>query len=412
MSAPMLTSDGFVGQRLIVDDYFTAGETLHAGDIAVIRLSVSPSPSLPRVYKASAGHKQRVIGVVHTPADKQVGDVAATAGQSVSIVMQGIAKALSGGGIEIGDPAASSLHHLRVPGKGLVAAVVRTNAANPDIVGRCLTRGTNAYQVIDILVDLADARVASATPVTPTTNGPPRNLLAGATTTVGQLLVTWDSPSGFDSSTDLYHVQYRAQGSSNWLPSDPIQTADSHSLIPSLRTGTTYEVRVRTSYNRDRQSTVYSNWVTATGTPLARSNDATLSALSILPVPALMVPSFSGTITSYRARVGNAVNSVRVRPTVNQANATVTVNGDGAASGWASQPINLAVGANTISVVVTAQDGATKKTYTLAVTRAPAASRPSNPLPPPTPSSGRCLPATRTPISTPLCRATGLGGKW
>ena len=32
MTIPVLTSEGFVGQRLIVDDYFVASETLNVGD--------------------------------------------------------------------------------------------------------------------------------------------------------------------------------------------------------------------------------------------------------------------------------------------------------------------------------------------------------------------------------------------
>jgi uncharacterized lipoprotein YajG len=48
----------------------------------------------------------------------------------------------------------------------------------------------------------------------------------------------------------------------------------------------------------------------------------------------------------------------------------VTVNGTSVASGSASPPINLNVGANTITVVVTAPDGSTTKTYTVTVTRA------------------------------------------
>ena len=37
MGIPILTSEGFVGQRWIIDDYFRAGERLYAGDVAVVR---------------------------------------------------------------------------------------------------------------------------------------------------------------------------------------------------------------------------------------------------------------------------------------------------------------------------------------------------------------------------------------
>ena len=52
------------------------------------------------------------------------------------------------------------------------------------------------------------------------------------------------------------------------------------------------------------------------------------------------------------------------------ATATVTVNGVPVTSGVSSGAIALAVGQNQISVVVTAQDGTTKQTYTVTVTTA------------------------------------------
>ena len=114
----------------------------------------------------------------------------------------------------------------------------------------------------------------------------------------------------------------------------------------------------------------------------AASSDATLSALGITPSSITLDPAFAGATESYTVSVGNTVNSLRVTPTVNQANATVTVNGTAVTSGQESGVINLAVGANTITVVVTAQDGTTRKTYTVAVTRA----APVNP--PPTANAG------------------------
>jgi hypothetical protein len=91
-------------------------------------------------------------------------------------------------------------------------------------------------------------------------------------------------------------------------------------------------------------------------------------------------PAFATNITSYTADVGNATTSITVTPTLADPNATVTVNGAVVASGSASGPINLNLGANTISVVVTAQDGMTSTTYTIVATRQ-AAIGPAVPLP-------------------------------
>jgi hypothetical protein len=54
-----------------------------------------------------------------------------------------------------------------------------------------------------------------------------------------------------------------------------------------------------------------------------------------------------------------------VTPTTNDANATATVNGASPAT-----PVTLALGSNTVTVQVTAQDGVTTQSYTVAVTRA------------------------------------------
>ncbi|UUZ47827.1 cadherin-like beta sandwich domain-containing protein [Massilia sp. B-10] len=74
--------------------------------------------------------------------------------------------------------------------------------------------------------------------------------------------------------------------------------------------------------------------------------------------------------TSYTASVGNATTSLTVTPTRSDANASITVNGVAVISGNASGAIALSVGSNTITTIVTAQDGTTTKTYTVTVTRA------------------------------------------
>ena len=115
------------------------------------------------------------------------------------------------------------------------------------------------------------------------------------------------------------------------------------------------------------------------------SNDATLSGLSLSASSASLTPAFASDEESYTASVGNAISSVRVTPTVNEANATVTVKGTTVASGQQSGPISLSVGENTITVVVTAEDGTTK-TYTVDVTRAAAPTPTPTPTPDPTPT--------------------------
>jgi len=81
-------------------------------------------------------------------------------------------------------------------------------------------------------------------------------------------------------------------------------------------------------------------------------------------------PSFTTNTNSYTVNIANGVNNIMVTPTVADPTASITVNGVSLASGTASQSIPLVVGSNSITVVVTAQDGVTQKTYTLTVIEA------------------------------------------
>jgi cyclophilin family peptidyl-prolyl cis-trans isomerase len=110
--------------------------------------------------------------------------------------------------------------------------------------------------------------------------------------------------------------------------------------------------------------------VTVTRAPAPLSNDATLRSLTVSA--GLLSPTLASSTTAYTLAVANTVTSTTVTPTVTDAAATVTVNGGAVASGATSASIPLAVGANVITVDVTAQDGTTKLTYTVTVTRAPA----------------------------------------
>jgi hypothetical protein len=97
------------------------------------------------------------------------------------------------------------------------------------------------------------------------------------------------------------------------------------------------------------------------------STDASLSNLTISD--GTLAPAFDPATQSYAASVNNVVGSITVTPTINDANATVTVDGTAVVSGSASGSISLNVGDNAIDVVVTAEDGATTQTYTVTVTR-------------------------------------------
>ncbi|TDH29072.1 cadherin-like beta sandwich domain-containing protein [Segetibacter sp. 3557_3] len=81
-------------------------------------------------------------------------------------------------------------------------------------------------------------------------------------------------------------------------------------------------------------------------------------------------PVFSSGRRAYTAAVGSEVNSLTITPTASMPSANIKVNTVNVVSGSASQPISLAYGNNSISVVVTGRD-LTKKVYTVVVTRIP-----------------------------------------
>jgi len=119
-----------------------------------------------------------------------------------------------------------------------------------------------------------------------------------------------------------------------------------------------------------QDGTTSQTYTTTVTRAAAASTDATLSALTLSS--GTLSPTFASGTTSYTASVANSVSSITVTPTRNQANATITVNGTAVTSGSASGAISLSVGSNTITTVVTAQDGTTTQTYTTTVTRAAA----------------------------------------
>ncbi|GAA4352150.1 hypothetical protein GCM10023185_11540 [Hymenobacter saemangeumensis] len=95
------------------------------------------------------------------------------------------------------------------------------------------------------------------------------------------------------------------------------------------------------------------------------SNVATLSNLTLSA--GALSPAFASATTTYS--VATTGTSTTVTPTVTQAGATVTVNGTAVTSGSASASIPLSIGANNITVLVTAQDGTTQTAYVVTVTR-------------------------------------------
>ena len=98
---------------------------------------------------------------------------------------------------------------------------------------------------------------------------------------------------------------------------------------------------------------------------ISESTDATLSALGLSG--ATLSPIFASTTEIYTADVGNSVSSTTVTAIPNDAGAIAVIK-----IGGTEDPdgtVDLMEGANVITVVITAEDGVTTKTYTVAVAR-------------------------------------------
>ena len=147
---------------------------------------------------------------------------------------------------------------------------------------------------------------------------------------------------------------------------------------PEVRTGTvsasctpgdyTVEVSVSSPGNIELASATADFTVNAPGQqqqPEPPSTDATLSNLALSGV---YFGAFYPATTGYNASVANGVDETTVTPTVNHDGATYAIKLGGVTD--ADGVIPLAVGANVITIEVTAEDGNTAKTYTVTVTRA------------------------------------------
>jgi hypothetical protein len=95
------------------------------------------------------------------------------------------------------------------------------------------------------------------------------------------------------------------------------------------------------------------------------STNADLSDLTISP--GTLNEAFNPSTLAYTTT--QAVASVKVTPTASNSCATITVNGTPVVSGNASGNISIYYGGNTITVLVTAGDGSTTKTYTIGASR-------------------------------------------
>ena len=159
------------------------------------------------------------------------------------------------------------------------------------------------------------------------------------------------------SGSDLTRVRSGEKG-----PAVALAVGD-NVLVVKTTAGTGVEKTYSVTVTREAQASS-SNARTLAGLSAEAESDGTWSALSI--------GTFSAATTQYAATVPHGTAQVRLTATAADANATLKAgagsNLSAVTSGAASAAIPLEVGANALSVEVTAEDGTTK-TYAVTVTR-------------------------------------------
>ena len=102
------------------------------------------------------------------------------------------------------------------------------------------------------------------------------------------------------------------------------------------------------------------------------STDATLSDLTLADDDGnaiSLTPTFVSATTDYMASVANGIDAVTLTAMTNDSNAMVAITSDDDTTSPGEAVLPLIVGSNTLTVTVTAEDGSTTETYTVAVTR-------------------------------------------
>ena len=139
--------------------------------------------------------------------------------------------------------------------------------------------------------------------------------------------------------------------------------AVSQSINLAVGTGNTITIVVTAQDKTTTQT--YTVAVTRLAAGASVSNNSNLAGLS-LSLGSILLPAFALNATSYTAQVPDNISSIAITPTAASSTSTITVNGKAVSSGAAST-INIS-SVNTITIVVTAQDGTTTK-YTVSIAR-------------------------------------------
>ena len=144
-------------------------------------------------------------------------------------------------------------------------------------------------------------------------------------------------------------------------PTDAADDSEGHQV--NLSTGAN---TITITVTNGGDTTTYTVVVTKIDTATL-SDDASLSALSLSGVG---LGAFSSTTDSYSAGVANTVHTTTVSATATDSHAEVTIHPADADTETMGHQIDLAEGANTVSVTARSSDGTKRQTYTIVINKA------------------------------------------
>jgi hypothetical protein len=212
----------------------------------------------------------------------------------------------------------------------------------------------NAVGSATITVKTVDGNKTATASITVNSATPTYTLSASPTS------INFDNDGGSKSVNVYSNTSWNATESASWLTLTGGSGSGNASFSVSADENTS-------TNSRSANVTLSGGGITVTisvtqsgkGTTPQLSSNADLGSITISGVT--LTPAFNKNVTSYTAKVGNDTTSLSITATAADSKATVNITGN----------TNLKVGANTVKVTVTAEDGTTK-VYTIVVTRSDA----------------------------------------
>ncbi|MBF0430230.1 MAG: cadherin-like beta sandwich domain-containing protein [Fibrobacteria bacterium] len=227
-----------------------------------------------------------------------------------------------------------------------------------------LSIGSN---LVTIDVTAADGVSTKRYTVTITRLGADNAVLAGLSLSAGMLTPRFQPDSIYYSAVVVNEIDSIAIlptagdiNASITVNGVEVQSGTLSALLP-LNVGSN-RISVKVTAQNQTSSNTYSISITRQG-----NSNAYLSGIAIAPES--LTPQFNPTVLSYSAALKYTDSLLRVVPTAVSPKTTISVNNDTVISGTSSLHIPLAVGDNLINVITTAEDGMTRLTYYLVITR-------------------------------------------